>query len=67
VTSNQADLALIKEDIVQPTSDSNGASTPEMRSLTGAEIDQTTGGALWLLPIVIATAVTTYLASQKKT
>lgn len=51
---------------MQPTSNSNGASTPEMRSLTVTEIDQTSGGALWLLPIVIATAVTTYLASQKK-
>jgi hypothetical protein len=38
-----------------------------MRSLTATEIDQTAGGALWLLPIVIATAVTTFLASQKKT
>jgi hypothetical protein len=42
------------------------ASMPEMRSLSAAEIGQTSGGALWLLPIVIATAVTTYLASQKK-
>jgi hypothetical protein len=51
---------------VQLTMKPNEASMTEMRSLTASEIDQTSGGVVWILPIVLAAAVVTYLASQKK-
>ena len=44
----------------------NEAAMPEMRSLTATEIDQTSGGVIWILPVVITAAVAAYLASQKK-
>jgi hypothetical protein len=40
--------------------------TQELRQLDGAEVDDVSGGALWLVPLIMTVALATYLASQRK-
>ena len=41
------------------------AFSSQMRPLNDTEIDGVNGGVVWMVPLVIAIAVATYLASQK--
>jgi hypothetical protein len=51
---------------VRPTINHNDTSLPEMRSLTATEIDQTSGGVIWIPPLVIAAATMLFLHQQRK-
>ncbi len=37
----------------------------QMRPLNDTEIDHVNGGVIWMVPVVMAIALATYLASQK--